>query len=142
MIKKNKNLYQKKAFTLVEVLVAAAVMALALTAVSQTFSMGMELSYNAEKETMAVALAQEKLEETLSLGYDNISVGESERERFSDDSESHFYAFENQVEVSYMNENLEESVSDTGLKKIKVNVFWPSRGGEEEENLTLLIAKK
>jgi len=142
MTEKSKNLYQEKAFTLVEVLVAAAIMALALTAVSQTFSMGMELSHNAEKETMALALAQEKLEETLSLGYDNIPVGESERERFSEDLENHFYAFENQVEVSYMNENLEESISNTGLKKIKVNVFWPSRRGEKEENLILLIAKK
>ncbi|TRZ77654.1 prepilin-type N-terminal cleavage/methylation domain-containing protein [bacterium] len=131
-----------KSFTLIEVMVAAAIVAIALVAVSQTFSMGIELSYSAEKETMAVALAQEKLEETIALGYDNILEGVSLRERFSDDSESHFYAFENQVEVNYIDVNLEESISDTGLKKIKVNVFWPNRKGEKEENLILLIAKK
>ncbi len=129
-------------FTLIEVMVAAVIVALALTAVSQTFSMGIELSYNAEKETMAMALAQGKLEETIALGYDNISEGISEREKFSNDSESHFYAFENQVEVDYMDTNLEKTSSDTGLKKIKVNVFWPNRKGEKEENLVLLIAKQ
>ena len=136
MIKNN------KAFTLVEVLVAAAIVALALTAISQTFSMGMVVSYNAERETVAMALAQENIEETMALGYDNISVGASNRERFSDDTESTFYAFEHQLEVSFMNVNLEESVTDTGLKKIKVNVFWPNRGGEKVESLILLIAKK
>jgi len=130
------------AFTLVEVLVAATIVALALTAIFQTFSMGMEVSYNAERETVAVALAQEKIEGTLALGYDNIPVGISNKEKFSADTESPFYSFEHQLEISFINANLEESATDTGLKKIKVNIFWPNRGGEKEENLILLIAKK
>jgi len=64
MLKINRKL-SKKGFTLVELMVAVAILAIAAIGIFQAFSVGFQSMADAKYRTVATNIAQEKLEESL-----------------------------------------------------------------------------
>jgi len=92
----------------------------------------------AQNITSAAYLAQAGMEEALSIVYEDLTTGEFEaRTRLSDQEDNFLYKFERETIISYVDENLEESEEDAGLKKIEVNVYWQSPIGDGEKNYEL-----
>lgn len=132
----------KKSFTLVEVLVAAAILTIGMVSAIGTFSVGIKYANSAKQEAAASGIMQEAMESALALGYDNISAGTWERVRFSGDPASPFYGFETQISVFFVDGDLSETILDNGLKKIKAIVFWTDSGIEKSEEAIALIARQ
>lgn len=139
LVKLQKN---NKAFTLLEVVIAASFLTLGLVSSIQMFAAGLQFSRSMKLKAMAAGIAQEKMEGAFSLGYDDVGIGKSGRERFSVDSTSPFYGFETQTEIFYADSNLNISGSDAGLKRIQVDVFWNESNGEKSEQVVALMADR
>jgi len=141
----NKIITDKRGLSLIEILVAFSILALVFIALSQSFPYGLSINKSAESATLASFLAQDKIEELHSLGYDGITVGEVEpRHRLSNDSGEYLYFFERQTEVASLDENLVESMSDTGMKKISTTIYYINSIFKTEEayNITTLISRR
>lgn len=131
-----------KAFTLIEVMIALALLAVLSGAVLALFPQSIFMGRVSLKYTLASNLAQEKMEELGALQYEEIGVGLIEpKGRISSDPQDSFYYFEREVEVTYVDSNLNPSTEDTSLKRIRVSVYFHEK---EEKNVTLytLFAKK
>lgn len=135
----NNNKPQKKFFqsglSLLEIMVALTILMVAFIALMQSFPLSLKINKTSENATKASYLAQAKLEELNSLGYDNIAAGVIEaKHRLSDDTANYLYYFQRQTEVNYVDGDLAESVSDTGLKKITVTVYYTNALSKTEKS--------
>lgn len=131
--------------SLIEATIAIAVLAVGLLAIIQLFPFSMKVSRTAEQSTVAANLAQAKIEEMFSLGYENIGVGTIEaKHRLSSSPENPFYQYQRQTIVEHVDGNLTTSASTTGMKKISVTVYWqsPSTGLERSLPVNVLISQK
>lgn len=132
----------KKAFSLIEIIVALGVLSVLIGSVLAIFPQSIFMNRVSREYTLASNLAQEKMESFASLQYEEIGVGILEpRQRLSQNPSDPLYIFEREVEVSYVNSNLEPVAEDTGLKKIRVSVYFQERG-EKDVTLYTLVAKK
>ncbi|OGY43416.1 MAG: hypothetical protein A2729_04570 [Candidatus Buchananbacteria bacterium RIFCSPHIGHO2_01_FULL_39_14] len=136
------NLRQHSAgFTIIEAAIATMILMVGLFAVVQIFPLSLKITGDAQRLTTASNLAVAKIEEVISLGYDNISTGTIEaKQRLSSDPTDFYYAFQRQTIVEYLDSNFNVSANDTGLKKITVTVFWPSTVGTSEKSTQLSSA--
>lgn len=136
-----KNYQSYNSFTLIEVLVSAAILTVGLVSIIGTFSAGMVFARKSKKQAMAAGIMQEAMEEAIGKGYEGVGIGISDRTKFSDDVENPFYEFETQVESAFVDGDLNTASADTGLKKIIAKVFWQSQWGEETEEAVTLISR-
>lgn len=135
------NFNIKKSFTLVEVLVSASILAVGLVSVIGTFSVGMKYSSNAKQSAQAVGIMQEAMESAIALGYD-VAVGAGDKVRFSENPENPFYSYQTKTDAAFVDGNLNEIETDSGLKKITVSVFWNVSGVEKKDEAVTLIARQ
>jgi len=120
-----KKLRRPVGMTLLEVMVAFSILTVALISLMQSFPLSLAINKTSENATKASYLAQAKLEELNSLGYGNIATGTIEaKHRLADSSTDYLYYFQRQAVVSYVDGNLADSGSDTGLKKITVTIYY------------------
>jgi len=132
---------QQKIFTsqvgmsLLEIMVSLSILALTFIALMQSFPTALTINKTSENSTKASYLAQEKLEELNSLGYNNITVGTIEaKHRLSDTQSDYLYYFQRQTIVDYVDSNLQNSASDIGLKKISVTVYYTNALSKTEKS--------
>ncbi len=110
---------------LIEIMVSFTILVIAFIALMQVYPFSAAINKSAENATKASYAAQIKIEELNSLGYDNIGVGAIEaKHRLSDDSSNYLYYFQRQTAVDYVDGNLQNSASNTGLKKIIITVYY------------------
>ena len=95
-----------KGFTLVEVLIAIFVLAVALLAMAQMQIMAIRGNTFANKTTTAVTLAQDKLEELRGLSYSSVVSG-------SDSSGAYTREW-----------TVDDDTPTTGLKTVAIDVSW------------------
>ena len=112
-------------FTLVETLIALAILMIAVLAIVQLFPLGLKASHQAKNTTLATNLAQAKMEELISESYSNLAVGTTTEESLST-IDSDFSNFTRVTPINYMDGNLDISAQDLGLKKVVVYVSWPN----------------
>lgn len=125
--------------TLIEVMVSFSILIIVLIALAQTFPLALTINKTSENAAKASYLAQAKMEELDSLGYDNMSTGTIEpKHRLSDDPANYLYYFQRQTEINYVDGNLAASLSDTGLKKILVTVYYTDALFKIEKNYTTM----
>lgn len=105
-----------------EAMVAVFVLTLGIVAVLHLFPLSLQTRKFSEMKTVASQLAQAKIEELAAVSYDDILVGTTTEPQLN----SPFEAYSRQLIVNYVDANLQNSVSDTRLKKIEVTVFWSS----------------
>ncbi|MDP2663904.1 MAG: prepilin-type N-terminal cleavage/methylation domain-containing protein [bacterium] len=133
----------KKGFTLIELLIAIFVLSVGLVAVLQAFPMGAYIQKTAQMTTTAVHISQDKMEEVISWQYAEIIVGET-NEVYGFDADNP--SFRRETEVSYFDPNNPgvPPAEDSGIKKVRISVFWHSHLGllEKEVKIATLIARK
>lgn len=122
---------------LLEIMVSFTILAIAFISLMQVFPFSSSINKSAENATKASYSAQIKIEELNSLGYDNIGVGVIEaKHRLSDDAANYLYFFQRQTTVNYVDGDLQNSVSDTKLKKITVTVYYAADLLKTEKSYT------
>lgn len=120
--------------SLLEIMVSLSILVVTFISLMQSFPLALAINKTSENATKASYLAQEKLEELNSLGYGNIAVGEIEaKHRLSGTPTDYLYYFQRQTAVNYVDGNLQNSVSDTGLKKISVTVYYTNALSKTEK---------
>ena len=126
---------RRKGMSLIEVMVSFSILILVFVALAQTFPIALTINKTSENTTQASYLAQVKLEELNSLGYNNILTGIIEvKHRLADDPANYLYYFQRQTEVGYVDGDLADSLADTGLKKITVTIYYTNSLFKTEKN--------
>jgi len=117
-------------FTLLEVLLAIAILSVALLGMATLT--GSIIGYNqlADQTTTATTLAQDKIEELKNTSYDSISQG----------TESNIDANANPVGI-YDRETKVANSPATNMKTITVTVTWNWKGNSHDVALKTIVAK-
>ncbi|MBI3290876.1 hypothetical protein HYZ76_01180 [Candidatus Falkowbacteria bacterium] len=122
-------------FTLVESTIAIFILLVGLLAVMQFFPLGIRMIGDSQDLTIATNIALSKIEELVSTRYEDLGVGTIEaKQRVSSDPSSYLYDYQRQTAVELVDSDFNTSVSDEGLKKITVTVFWDSAVGAIEKS--------
>ncbi|MFH1564430.1 MAG: hypothetical protein ABIC82_01110 [bacterium] len=123
-------------FSIIEILVAITFFTVGILTIANMFSFGMNISSFSEYKTIAATLAQDKMEELIAFGYDGINVGTiEEKHKVQQGSFGGKYNFYRETITAYVDGDLAEQVSDTGMKKIETTVFWNVNDGTEKSFL-------
>ena len=110
-------------YTLIEIMVAIAILGTSFIGLTQAFPFALKIVKTAENKTKASYLAQEKIEELYQAGYAGIATGTIEiKHRLGAGSE--LYNFQRETVVETIDQDLQISVSDLGMKKITTTVFF------------------
>lgn len=137
-----KKYFNSDGLSLLEIIVALTIIFVAFLGLMQAFPFSLTINKTAENATKAAFLAQEKIEQLRSLGYQGIDVGTvEEKHRLSETSSDYLYYFQRETTISYVDGNLDDSLSDLGIKKISTNVYYTNSLSKNEKvyNLTTLI---
>jgi type II secretory pathway pseudopilin PulG len=130
----------KNGFSIIEIMVAFTILVMAFVSIIQAFPFALSIGKDSELSTTASYLAQEKLEEITSLGYSNVGTGEIEtKHRLSSDLSDYKYDFQRQTNVIYIDSDLNDSVTDLGMKKVTTMVYYNSSLSNSEEIYTVTV---
>ncbi|MEF9425788.1 MAG: type II secretion system minor pseudopilin GspI [Candidatus Mariimomonas ferrooxydans] len=113
----------KKGFTLIEVIVAIAILAISLVAVMQLFAGGLRAGNMSHNYTLAIVHAKDKMEE---LSFDLVKDSGEFEDGFKWESDVQPY------EALYDELNLRLEDSGLNLFKIKVKVSWGSSPNKQK----------
>lgn len=131
--------------SLLELSIAIMILTTSLIPLTQAFPYSAKIINSAKNDTMASYLAQEKIEEIISIGYENIGIDTIEtRHSLGTATSSYLYIFERESVISYVDADLQNSLSDTGLKKINTTIYYTDKISNNEKTFTittLLVAK-
>ena len=114
--------FKQKGFTLLEFIIAISVLIIGIVAILQIFPLAFNIEQMNQMRTKAALLAQGKIEEINSQTYQNVSVGSE----IEDSLSPPFEKFSRETTINYVNSELQDSVSDLGLKKIEIILSWKS----------------
>ncbi|OGL64743.1 hypothetical protein A3B21_02545 [Candidatus Uhrbacteria bacterium RIFCSPLOWO2_01_FULL_47_24] len=129
--------------SILEVIISLALISIIVLSVAELFPRGIITGKYGENLTIATNLAQGKIESLLADEYNAIGIGTVEpKSPVATDSSDPLSAFERETRIAYVDDNLNETMSDTGLKKIVVIIYIPSQFGEKSMTFSTLIAKK
>lgn len=132
----------KKGFTLTEVIIAIGVFGIGVLGVSGFFATTSQTIKVGRFTSTASNLAQGVIDEELAQSYDALTVETGTKTRFSADSADPFYNYQKQVNISYIDSNLNNSGTDLGMKKIEVFVYWQDGGTERNVQMATIMTKK
>jgi len=134
-----------KGFSLIEVVVSISIVTFALFSMLVLLPFSLRVNRSSANLTQATYLAQAAIENSLSISYENLNAGTIEsKAKLSADASNFLYNFERETTVAYVDANLNNSVSDIGLKKVSTTVYWQDPADETEKTYTLttLISQK
>lgn len=124
--------------TLIEVMVSLAVLTIGILGVLQSFPMAIQKEAIAKNSSIASYFAQGQMELLLSYSYDSdfLATGTTETETGSN--------YHIQTDISYADpfNELNNTSTDLGIKKIKVKVFWIQDVPEQTVEISTLYSKK
>ncbi len=125
---------------MLEVTITISIILIGLLSISRIFPISLKASKSAEENTVASNLAQAKIEELFSIGYDNINTGTIEaKHRLASDPENPFYAYQRETKIEYVDSNLNTSLVSTGIKKATVKVYWSNAVSGNEKNIIFYV---
>ncbi len=109
---------------MIESTVAIFVLSIGILAILTMFPLGIKVIGSSKTNAVGIQLVQEKIEEIISLSYENISVGESVENQLPPP----FSSYSRETRITYIDPalNLQETDDDKGAKKIEVTVYWNS----------------
>ena len=125
--------------SLIEILIALAVLIVGAICIITFFPLGLESVKRSEHETIAVNLAQAKIEEIISTSYFDVSTGEIAEPSLSS-IDSDFSGYSRTTLTYFVDSDLNISEQDLGLKKVDVTVSWFDNNATTSVNLITLIA--
>jgi prepilin-type N-terminal cleavage/methylation domain-containing protein len=121
---------KKSGFTLLEILITLIILTLGVVVLAGLFSNGLVGSTDAENTTIAMNLAQRRMEEIRNLGFPNI-------EDEPKDDVSGFSGFQREVAVT----DPPGDPTTDDLKKVTVTVYWTYKADEVDVSLATYISK-
>jgi len=125
----------KKGFTLIELIVSIAILALMIFGIAELFPRATIAARTAQRLTGAVNLAQAQMETMIAMDYVLVTPGTFEARH------TVTTPFERQTIVAYIDPaTLAVRASDLGLKRIIVTVYYPTLQGTRSFDLTSIIA--
>ena len=116
---------KKKAFTLIEVLLAIFVLEIGLLGIAGFYANSLQITKRARNETIASNLAAGVLDEELAITYDNLP--DVPKQRYSPDADNPFYNWYKEVNVTCINTSLNPlACTDptAHMKKVVVTIYW------------------
>ena len=116
---------KKQGFSLLECLVAVTVFTVGATIIISLFSTGFIGGYDAEKTSVAMNLAQQRMEEIRNIVFEDI-VDEAKA------TVTGFSGFQRKVDITE---------SPTDLKQVTVTVYWTHKGDEINVPISTYISK-
>ena len=124
---------------------AITILSIGILTLAKLFPLSLAVSNTAEQTTIAANLAQAEIESIFYTGYDNITTTAmiEIKHRLSNDSQNPFYNYQRQTQAQYVDNNLNTTTTNTGLKKITVTAYWNNRvlNREKSQVFTILINK-
>ncbi len=141
-IKKLKKYSNSNGLSLLEIVVALAIIFVAFLGLIQTFPFSLTINKTAENMTKAAFLAQAKIEQLKSLSYQDVNIGVIEaKHQLSETPDDYLYYFQRETTVNYIDNNLQDSIIDQGMKKISINVYYTNSLSKDEKiyNLTTFM---
>jgi len=141
---------KKKAFTIVESLIAVFILTVGFLAVCQIFPFNLRINKSSEMKTKAIKIAQSKVEELNAMSYDEVNCSGTAPPCVEEEAEApEDSAFRRVTSIKFANpqNNFQEPSpvsTDTEIKKIEITVSWDSVWGEGEDDVKifLLISRK
>jgi type II secretion system protein I len=137
---KQKNIIKQQGLTLVETLVALSIFGLVTASLMQLLPMNLSNARFSRNKTIASFLAQAKMEELISTNYTSILTGTSTEATLSN-LHSDFSKFSRITNVRLVDGNLNDTVTDVGLKKINVTVQWKDLGTTKSLTINTLLSQ-
>jgi Tfp pilus assembly protein PilV len=136
----SKSVINNQGISLIEAAIAITVLLVGIVAAAQIFPLAVKVNKTAEQTTVAADLAQSKIEEVFSQGFENIPLGTIEpRQRLANSSTNPFYYYERQTVVDYVDSDLNYSAATTGLKRISTTIYWRNAVSKTEKNTNVII---
>ena len=142
IIIKIKKHFNSKGLSLLEMIVALAIIFVAFLGLMQSFPFSLTVTKTAENMSKSAFLAQAKIEQLRSLNYSDINTGTIEtKHRLGNTPNDYLYFFQRETIVDYVDDDLADSITDQGIKKISTNVYYTNSLSKSEKvyNLTTLI---
>lgn len=126
---------RKTGFTFVEVLIALAVVSIALLALLRLHLLTIRIADQARVTSGAIFLAEQKIAETLALGYPKVGINSG---TIADNP----VALDWNVEVTDLRLPELGTAASAGLRKILVDVSWKQRLGRNHLQMTTYVAQR
>lgn len=128
MLRGKKLINPKKArdnrgFSVIEALVVISILSVTIFFIVSIFPSGLANSQFAVSETTAVNLAQSKIEEIVGTSYGDLQVGTTTEATLAN-LDPDFFGFKRITVIKYVDENLNDSLVNNGLKKARVLIYW------------------
>jgi type II secretory pathway pseudopilin PulG len=133
----------QEAFTIIEVLIAIFILTVGIIAVLHLFPLGANLQNASQMASISSQLGQAKMEEIISLSYNEISPG-TFQESYGFNPAFPYHKRETVISFFDPDNPGIPPAEDLGIKKIEVTVFWDSPFSlvEKEVKIATLIAKR
>lgn len=125
----------RPAFTFVEVIAALAIVSISLLGLLKLHLTSIKMVDRADAMSQAVFLAQEKIAETLALGYPKVAVS-------TGTAELETLAMQWRTEVSDLAPGESACAELKGLRKIAVDVTWKQKFGRRHLQMETLVADR
>ncbi len=127
-----------KGITLIEIVIGIAIISIGVVFIISAFPLGITMNQINQKNNIATFLASSRLEEISSQSYDDLEDG-----FFTEDygDIDNFEGYKRTTKIECFNPHGDACFDDTGIKKIKVSVYF-SMLTERKTNLITLITKK
>ena len=122
-------------FTFVEVIVALAIVSISLLALLRLHMISISMADTAQITSQAVFLADEKIAETLALGYPEVGTD-------SGTVEKSVLCLHWQTEVTHPQSTQLDEANITGLRKILVDVSWKQGVGRKHIQMSTYVADR
>lgn len=121
----------KRGITLIEVLIGITIIIVGILGVAKMFQIAIRVVHDAQATTLATQFALNQLEYITAVPYEEITSGAYEtRHGITDNGTPN--GFERQTLVTLVDQNMNTTTIDIGLKKVATTVFWNSIFGNEK----------
>ena len=125
---------KKRGFSLLELIIAIAVLAIGLVGILQIFPIGLRASQRAGMMTKVTFLAQNKIEDVKLTGFDEITALPPKIPLSGREGD-----FEWNIKIDEV--ELEGIASDSDIRKVTVTITWPERNTTRSKDFVTYVSK-
>lgn len=126
----------RSGFTLLEILIALAILVVGVAAIVNVFPVGLRATKRAADFTSIGILAQEKMAEAMYLGYDGLT------EIKGINTASGIYSFPSEDDKYSYRIFYDAVTGIANLREVTLAIYWNDRGVQRDEMFTTYIAKR